>query len=493
MQPSQRVRELVVHSAMSTTKRVVLSIVAIVVLLVLFVVGREVYFVSTAKVNPTIDYAGKLNTLVADANAGLPGTARSFDELTALLRDIHTADEAIAREVFPNVDKPGIEHSAMFMSSSTPEEVAAAKRSLSEHASSGRLATLDALPQLLGVQRKIPSGGPLIHVTLADLPLARHSARLCNSLMRTAIRDGDDAAALKRLDQIRVLGGIYHCQATLIDRLVGTAITSLALGTLREEVSLGNVTPTLAAKMLKRLDATPKRPSHAMTIESEQNSTLDFVQWTHTDDGKGNGRIILSELERLGGPFAGGGAGTSGRGVNTLGMFLPDRRETETAIQDHYANLKRYADLSRPKRVAEVSPDDFVARLPRRQMVLSMMLPAMGRAFGSDDQVQSEWDALRIMLALEVHRDRVGNYPTSLAELAPSELSIIPGDAYASDLAYRYMRRTGTKPADAYLLYSIGADGTDDNGKQSPQGAISAMSGSTAGRGFDFVYNSSPQ
>ncbi|MCW3054955.1 MAG: hypothetical protein JWN14_4125 [Chthonomonadales bacterium] len=66
-----------------------------------------------------------------------------------------------------------------------------------------------------------------------------------------------------------------------------------------------------------------------------------------------------------------------------------------------------------------------------------------------------------LLIALELHAYRLehGRYPASLAELVPTYLSKIPEDPFALKGSFVY-RLQGEK----YLLYSIGPDGTDNDG-----------------------------
>ncbi|MBC8138605.1 MAG: hypothetical protein H8F28_22220 [Fibrella sp.] len=79
---------------------------------------------------------------------------------------------------------------------------------------------------------------------------------------------------------------------------------------------------------------------------------------------------------------------------------------------------------------------------------------------------------LRTALALRIHKARTGKYPTNLSELVVAKLLPgIPDDPFdfpGAPLHYQVL------PTGKYLLYSIGPDGTDDNGKgievKSPKG-----------------------
>ena len=67
---------------------------------------------------------------------------------------------------------------------------------------------------------------------------------------------------------------------------------------------------------------------------------------------------------------------------------------------------------------------------------------------------------LAVAFALRAYRLEHGTEPEQLAALAPDYLTALPNDPFAVTGAFRYR-----KTADDYLLYSLGPDGKDDNGK----------------------------
>jgi hypothetical protein len=63
-------------------------------------------------------------------------------------------------------------------------------------------------------------------------------------------------------------------------------------------------------------------------------------------------------------------------------------------------------------------------------------------------------------LALELYRREHGQWPFELQELVPQYLSVIPADPFSTGpLIYRRQK-------DDFLLYSVGTDGRDNDGRQ---------------------------
>ena len=75
--------------------------------------------------------------------------------------------------------------------------------------------------------------------------------------------------------------------------------------------------------------------------------------------------------------------------------------------------------------------------------------------------VESETQNRLLLVALALHAFRLeqGHYPTTLAELTRTYVQKLPEDPFAKKGTFRY-RLSDSR----YILYSVGPDGSDDNG-----------------------------
>jgi hypothetical protein len=90
---------------------------------------------------------------------------------------------------------------------------------------------------------------------------------------------------------------------------------------------------------------------------------------------------------------------------------------------------------------------------------LCLLMPAASKVQNARDQADQVHRNLHIAFALAAyHRDH-GRYPAKLDDLAPGYLAAVPDDLFSGKaLVYR--------PAEkGYLLYSVGANGKDDDGR----------------------------
>jgi dimeric dUTPase (all-alpha-NTP-PPase superfamily) len=80
------------------------------------------------------------------------------------------------------------------------------------------------------------------------------------------------------------------------------------------------------------------------------------------------------------------------------------------------------------------------------------------------DRGEQKWINLAVAAALEAFKREKGAYPAKLSDLSPEYLKEIPKDLFSQkELSYR-------RTANGYLLYSVGANETDDGGKMQNSG-----------------------
>ena len=92
-------------------------------------------------------------------------------------------------------------------------------------------------------------------------------------------------------------------------------------------------------------------------------------------------------------------------------------------------------------------------------ILLTILMPAAkGIALASDDAV-TRTSIIRIGFALKLHTHETGMVPNSLAELSPRYLESIPVDPHSGS-ALKYVPQEK-----GFLLYSVGRNGVDDQGK----------------------------
>lgn len=118
---------------------------------------------------------------------------------------------------------------------------------------------------------------------------------------------------------------------------------------------------------------------------------------------------------------------------------------------------KWIADAKRPYVVAKQK----VAR-PDNTLFASLISPGFEHAYYLVAKGEAGDSLLRITLALRLYRMQTGHYPTVLSQLITAKImKQLPTDPFDQSSSFHYHRLA----ADRFLLYSIGPDGDDDNGR----------------------------
>ncbi|MFN5945532.1 MAG: hypothetical protein ACK5ZG_16340 [Phycisphaerae bacterium] len=462
---------------MSTTKRVIIAVVVLLVLSIAGILTREGYLLATAAPNITVDYAEQINTRVRETNQSLALPKGDYAAFEHLLRTIAEPDRQRARAAFPTDNSPQVQYAALYNPGESDEQQTLAQQAMADHVASGRIDTLEQLPGLVGAFRKIPGNSQMLSVLLPELSDARHVARLLNARFVLAAREGRQADAAIELQRIVSLGSILTRQATLIDRLVGVAIHSLAIDSIRDLHASGHMPGSLAAKLLPIAQQIGTRPTYAPQLESERACMLDVIQRTHTKQG----RFIPSEFDRILG-------GTGFRAPLQLPVFMPRKAETEALANNFYDLAINISQQPSPAR--DYSQLDAATAIKSANPVFSAMIPALSKALTSEDQLLTTLHGVQTLLALEIHRDRTGAYPRTLNELVPSVFPQLPPDVIAKDGTFRYTPRPeGVTSGRPFLLYSIGRDQIDNQGTEHPTLDVTALTLSSLNAGIDYVVN----
>lgn len=461
-----------------TKKRVIVCCIVAAVLVAS--VGREIYLARFAPADIRTDYSQLINDRVQAACTPLGTPTGDYKTFVTLVGTIESADKALIASLPADAPTKEISYTALTDPAATPEAVALAQRALQAHRDTGRLEALGALPQLVGVARKLPSDQTLFFNLVPELQDSRHVTRLLAAQFSLSVRANEPDAAARALEQITALHVIFTHQATMIDRLTADAILLVALERIRDEHAAGRISGPLASRLLTILQRADQRPPTALQLTTERDCVLDIIQRTHTASGRFMAREYRNVLQV---------DSTNGVAVPKMpSLLMPSRDETEKELKDYYDVVLTTAQ--QPNRARNTSQlTTLVLSIQQRNELLAALLPAIDHFLAKNDQFLTQFHGVQILLALEVHRSRTGSYPQTLAELVPSELTAVPADSFAKDNAFIYRRR----PADAtsgrpFLLYSVAQDGADNSGNSAADDQL-AWARNRAGIGYDFVIN----
>ncbi len=326
--------------------------------------------------------------------------------------------------------------------------------------------------------------GRLVMTLLPELGGFRFLARYSAARMSEAARAGDGAEFARAFEHALAAGRAASHQATVIDRLVGLAIQELAVSRAMDELRRFKPAEAELERMRAALERqTGTLPGVAFAIEGERLIALDACRWVFNSDGRVNVRA-LEELGSL--------SSAKAKGIAFLGST---REGNVMGIESVLAEARTWLNTPRRERAGsfysaafdrqrEVNPDFVVAR---------MMVPAVDKYDQSFSLGAVRREGFGVALAVERFERARGAYPASLDEVvAAGFLKTVPADVVTGQ-PLRYVRLT--KPDEfgrAYLIYSLGADGEDNGGRETEDRDVRfshALFKAKEGAGFDFVIN----
>jgi hypothetical protein len=280
---------------------------------------------------------------------------------------------------------------------------------------------------------------------------------------------GNSAEAWQDLLACHRLGRLVGRGGPLIEGLVGMAIELIAC---RGDVAfLDRAKPDakLIERCLRDLLALPPLPPVVDKVDlSERYQLLDTIML-----------LDRNGLAHLTGVAEGQPAVPAGFGDALAGIDWNPALETANKWFDRMAAAMRETD--RTKRNQQLGQIEAEMRnlksnieggaalknagtpTARGQAVgdilVTLLMPAVGKVQDAADRARQTFDTVIVAYALTWYQRFNGQYPDSLAKLAPTYLSAVPLDFFSGrDLIY--------KPGpNGFLLYSVGVNGRDDGGR----------------------------
>lgn len=326
-------------------------------------------------------------------------------------------------------------------------------------------------------------GGPVLwpmsdslhlHRRIPELPSARALGRLQSVLAERSIRSGDCEEAARHLAVARFLAdSVAHLPAAL-GRLVGVNVDESALGAI--EAAAFDTRATMAAACLETLLSvlTPRdhRALARYAFEAERLIMEQAFAFVYIDGP--DGRLIDCDRWAL--------LAESSDGKDEClklrfsGSFNED---FDIALSDGYFSTALRVASQRPGTVPErygvmqQAFDDLHSNNSRGS-VTYIMMPNLRRTLYQLDRHELLEAGVRVRLALAMYRAKHAQYPTRLDDLIPDILPEPVADPYAADSSLRYRRIGEGNDAD-YLLYSVGLDGQDNQGRSDPENPETAL------------------
>ncbi|MBP3958832.1 hypothetical protein J8F10_26600 [Gemmata sp. G18] len=270
------------------------------------------------------------------------------------------------------------------------------------------------------------------------------------------------------------LGRLVTRGATLIEALVGIAITQIASTATVTYLERADLTSKQALKCQKDLRELPHSAPLADKIGvCERMMGLDALQLIRRGMGGMSGLaglvgneapVIADEKKALEMMDWTTVMQTMNKWYDRLGaaMKMKDRaaraKEFEKIEEEYKATKKVMEDAEKMKKLLNEKDAGKVVGKALGDVLMGLLSPAVQKVQSAHDRSEQVTANLQIAFALAAYNKDHGRYPAKLADLAPKYIASIPDDVFVGKpLTY--------KPSEkGYLFYSVGVNGKDDGG-----------------------------
>jgi hypothetical protein len=293
-----------------------------------------------------------------------------------------------------------------------------------------------------------------IAALLPHLAKLKELGRLFSTRALLDLQSGDAAAALRDVETTLALSESLRTEPILISGLVRIAILENGMQPVWQGLVDGRWSDAQLAELQSRLAQVDLLKGYQWSMQGERIFEIELVDLaertrnlaalgaTDGNDGRGDFNNLLVDY----GP----------KGWYTYNKAVIARMLSDYAIPVMDPVRQRYDDAKAGAYVRQIDGrliHDWKLFLAR------LALPAIARAGQKFALGQTDANLAAVACALERFKLKEGHYPESLAALKPDYLATIPHDIMdGGPLRYRQEDK-------AFVLYSIGLNGSDDGGK----------------------------
>lgn len=325
-------------------------------------------------------------------------------------------------------------------------------------------------PDLAAAQPESTSVLGLIDILMPQVAEMRRIAVWLVLDTRLARADHDADRVVANLEALLGHADLARQVPFLIGEIVAATLAQLAFGAVVETIAYDAtmLSDDDLVRLAHRISAYPSDGRPVVRLDTERWFYYDFVQRVYSLDRNGDGRLVRGWLERYDmamNSAAYASANTAARAQDAafgplLSAITLTRKEALDAYDGSLDNTIAWMQTPPWERSAfdnsYIMADSLLGRA--RYWILEFLLPSLENALLQGERTETTRDATTVVIAMELHRRRHGEWPASLEELVPALLPRVPLDPF-DGRALKLTIRDG-RP----VLYSIGNDYIDDGG-----------------------------
>jgi hypothetical protein len=266
--------------------------------------------------------------------------------------------------------------------------------------------------------------------------------------------NGDIEKALSNCVALTKFGGHLQGNGLLIEQLVGIAIEGLANIMTFTLLDRYAVPPDVLKNTQEELKRQFLKQKPVISMEAEKVFWYDQIQRAFTDDGQGDGRMLVRGMAYA----------VTDDWKQNLWRFIsfnhPRRQEVVANIDKYFGRFAQILTETPWDLHEEIIDDQIWNEINISPLLLKHQTPALKRVNQITWRLRTSRQALLTALAVICYEKEKGRYPTSLDVLVKEGyLKKLPMDPYSNaPLVYK-------KTESGFLIYSVGMDLKDDGGK----------------------------
>jgi len=261
--------------------------------------------------------------------------------------------------------------------------------------------------------------------------------------------------------------GHWQGNGTIVEQLVGTAISSLAHADILSLLADQKLSAAELQRLQEQMSQIYPGGYPLINMEGERIAFLDIVQHSFTDGGPGGGHLIPGLWDNytdLNPPTLDNRDKRIFMPLYTAASMVHARRNATVAkaneiyaLQSKFARMTPYERHASNTKTAEVM---YESLQNYRFFLLGVFMPATARISQIAYRGKIYHEATVVILALQRWRLEKDQYPATLGELVTAGfLNELPMDPWSNKpLVYK-------KTNDNFILYSVGFNFTDDGGE----------------------------
>lgn len=377
----------------------------------------------------------------------------AWDELAAVLAQhesaIRTARASRSADSDPD-SLPAIELDAVCLGHFPRPGVEGAVQLMDEMAQIGLFANLDRALAAQVIAQPWDTTRPVydaFNAGFAHLGQIRGLGRTLRARLRVAAARGDAPQAVQAFQNQLALARAVAGRCLTIDYLVGVAASTMTLQEARHLALEEALTADMIRGMLAALESGPSLPPPDAILDTERDFSLaTFVEGAKEHGLAVNRREWISRIE-------------SAHAAAAAKLAEPDRGRAATMADAEYFGA-------------------VLGGIASESELFALLDHSLAMVLDNERRLALDIAGTRAVLLVALHRAEQGRYPESLEEIGA------PVDPVA-DMPF-VLRLTPEAPGAPFLLYSVGADRTDNGGTERAGGMLAAPGPDD--QGFDYIF-----